>query len=293
MLGLSFNHKTKMFYFHYIEWNDNKHGYATLIEAMKTLKIPMAFIRAMFDREVVVTYISDAHVRFLNQLSGPSLPPWMHSPAIAKRNILYFHEMISAPNLWSSSWVKHLKRPNLIAGPTCPCGISNVVYSKHASDLARLTKTKRLIQFEDSKTMVFYTRKRNCSRRFGEYKFQPMTLSRHGYQYFALLPESKVCNLEGMFVTNGLMDPEDYQIELEDIVMQCGSEIVTYPILACGHTYCGHTVHTFIIVCMDYQCNPESIGASQFGMSTWIKFIDMNVNDCNVPGCVGILIPVP
>ena len=145
MLGLSFNSKTNMFYFHYIGWNDNKHGYALLIEAMETLKIPMAFIRTMFEHEVVVTCVSDAHVRFLNQLAGPSLSSWRYSPAIAKRNGLYFHEMTSAPDMWSSSWVKHFKRPNLIAGPTSPCGISNVVYNKHASGLANLTKTKRLL----------------------------------------------------------------------------------------------------------------------------------------------------
>jgi len=55
--------------------------------------------------------------------------------------------------------------------------------------------------------------------------------------------------------------------------------------MSCGHTYCGHIVHNFIIVCVDYQCNPESIGASQFDVGTWIKFLDMNVNDCDVPGC--------
>ena len=62
--------------------------------------------------------------------------------------------------------------------------------------------------------------------------------------------------------------PEEYQIELEDIVTECGSEIVSFPILSCGHTYCGNIVHNFIIVCVDYQCNPECIGASQFGVGT-------------------------
>ena len=137
MLGLSFNPKSTKFYYHYIEWNDNLYGYPTLAEAMECLKVPMAFIRAMFEHEVSVTCISNVHVRFLNQVSGPSLPSWTHSPVIVKRNGLYFHEMM----------------PNLIDGPTSPCCISNVVYSKHASELARLTKTKRLIQFKNAKTM--------------------------------------------------------------------------------------------------------------------------------------------
>ena len=153
MLGLSFNPKSTKFYYHYIEWNDNLYGYPTLAEAMECLKVPMAFIRAMFEHEVSVTCIFNFHVRFLNQVCGPSLPSWTHSPVIAKRNGLYFHEMMSAPDLWSASWVKHIKRPNLIDGPTSPCCISNVVYSKHASELARLTKTKRLIQFKNAKTM--------------------------------------------------------------------------------------------------------------------------------------------
>jgi hypothetical protein len=103
MLGLTFNHKSTKFYYHYLEWNDNMYGFLTLDEAMESLKVSTAFIRAMFDHKVVVTCTSNVHVRFLNQVSGPSLPSWTYSPAIVKRNGLYFHEMMSAPDLWSAS----------------------------------------------------------------------------------------------------------------------------------------------------------------------------------------------
>ena len=88
-----------------------------------------------------------------------------------------------------------------------------------------------------------------------------------------------------MFASNGLMDPEGYWIELEDIVYQSGSEILSYPILECGRKYLGHIVNNFIIVCVDYKYDPVLIGATQFGLGTWIKILDNNVNDCQVPGC--------
>ena len=193
--------------------------------------------------------------------------------------------MASASDLWSYSWVKPIKKPVLIVGPLPPARRPNVQYSKHDCESSRGTKNKRLTQFRNSKTMVIYSRKRNCSNRFGHYKFQPMTLSKDGYQDFALLTECQVLKLEHFFIENGSMTPQDYRMELEDLVCESGSEIVSYPLLECGHSYCGNVVHNFIIVCIDYECDPEDFGASRFGFGTWIKFLDKNVNDIDVPGC--------
>jgi len=52
-----------------------------------------------------------------------------------------------------------------------------------------------------------------------------------------------------------------------------------------GHSYCGNVVHNFIIVCIDFECDPEDFGASHFGIGIWIKFLDKNVNDIDVLGC--------
>jgi len=76
MLGLSYYPETSRFYFNYLEWNNNKSGYASLREAMHALQNPMDFVRVMFDHEVIVACVKSAHVRFLNQISGPSLPAW-------------------------------------------------------------------------------------------------------------------------------------------------------------------------------------------------------------------------
>jgi len=68
-------------------------------------------------------------------------------------------------------------------------------------------------------------------------------------------------------------------------VQSSGSEVLSYPILHCGREYLGHKIDNFIIVCVDYSCDPTTIGASQFAPGTWIKILDRNVNDCQVPGC--------
>ena len=58
MLGLSYHPETRMIYFNYLDWNNNKSGYVSLCEAMHALQNPMDFVRVMFDHEVVVACVN-------------------------------------------------------------------------------------------------------------------------------------------------------------------------------------------------------------------------------------------
>jgi len=86
MLGVSFNSDTSSSSFYFVKWNNYKYGYTSLTESMETLKNPDRFIKAIFDHEVVVTCVKNMHVRFLKQVSKPSLAAWRFSPTIAKQN---------------------------------------------------------------------------------------------------------------------------------------------------------------------------------------------------------------
>ena len=55
MLGVSFTQDTSIFPFNYVEWNNNKHGYASLKDAMEQLKHTDRFMKTMVDTEIIAS----------------------------------------------------------------------------------------------------------------------------------------------------------------------------------------------------------------------------------------------
>ena len=64
--------------------------------------------------------------------------------------------------------------------------------------------------------------------------------------------------------------------------------------MKCGYTYFGEVVHNFIVVIVDYECDPRALGAQQVAYGKWVLMLDRNCIDCKVPGCgenaIGVIV---
>ena len=117
---------------------------------------------------------------------------------------------------------------------------------------------------------------------------QPMPLSCVGYQDYAFIYPSQKDNLYKLVLqesTGYMMDPEEFCIELEDMVVASNTEILYLTLLKCVHEYFGEVVHNFIIGKFDYLCDPSALGAKQVVYGKWVIMIDKNCIDYKVPGC--------
>ena len=79
--------------------------------------------------------------------------------------------------------------------------------------------------------------------------------------------------------------PEEFRIELEDIVSALNTEIISIPLFKFGHTYFGEVVHNFIVVKVDHKYDPSALSAKTFAYGKCILMLDKNCIDCKVPGC--------
>ena len=73
-----------------------------------------------------------------------------------------------------------------------------------------------------------------------------------------------------------MMDPDEFHIELKDIIAASNTDILSFPLLKCGYTYFGDGVKNFFLVTVDYECYPSDIGAKQVAYGKWVLMLDKN-----------------
>ena len=115
-----------------------------------------------------------------------------------------------------------------------------------------------------------------------------MPLSCGGYQDYAFIYPSQKDNLDKLVLqesTGYMMDPEEFCIELEDMVVASNTEILYLTLLKCVHEYFGEVVHNFIVVKVDHKYDPSALSAKTFAYGKCILMLDKNCIDCKVPGC--------
>ena len=73
-----------------------------------------------------------------------------------------------------------------------------------------------------------------------------------------------------------MMDTDEFRIELKDMIAASNTDILSFPLLKCGYTYFGEVVHNFIVVIVDYECDPRALGAQQVAYGKWVLMLDKN-----------------
>ena len=283
MIGIT---ETKgLFQYHYLQWKGHPNAFQIIVKGMK----PLHFIKKFFSSTIMESQVGTVHLRFLNQLSGPSLVPhW--TPTIALRNAILYHEMAMAPDRWVRRWIKtkHKEMKLINAHHHSPLNISSVAYTPIKNQSSCFSRWSKLLTFPRTNTLVTYHHYSKRDHLLGSYFFIPLPLSPNGCQDFAMLHQQEKDQLDKFFaemVVGGSLNSNEFRAEVEDLVDSSCSEIVSFPKLTCGGTYFGEKVTNFINVIVDTTFDPATIGAVSMGTNMWALMLDENVIDIDVPGC--------
>ena len=288
MVGVVYNPDDDSLYCHFLQWRYDLGVFSNITEAFSHYTHNNSMIKELFESKVTMVNVNEINIRFLSQVCGPTICCRQGSPTLAIRDGLTYHEMSSSPDRWSVSWLPSVGKESYIIAPVKSSNIADLChFSKHNSKIARICKTTRLLQYKSSKTMVVFCRLRLRPSTFGVYKWVPMPTSKPGYQDYALLYPSQLISVQEwlMKFDQSLIHPEELVIELSDIMHLSGTPIMSFPILRCGASYLGNNIHNLIVVCVNHEADPETVGAMRMSPSHWCMFLDVNCNDCEVPGC--------
>lgn len=271
----------------YLPWRADLPPSFNLGDEMRSHRSPRTFVEDFFEAELKSMPMTDVHIRGLNQVSGPVFPSWKWEPDLAWRKGRWYHQMSQSADRWMTGWGGFQPR-KLITAPHSNTPIPGVWYTTSVNDfISKTCHTKKIVQFCNSKTMVIYTKFIRRDDYFGQFCWVPMVSSRPGYRRFAVIYQQSKNILDSYIARqdNQSMDPEDFDIELEEIVFNTDMDIVELPILHCGGTYFGYRVVNFVSVVMVQDGDPTSFGAHHVGKGCWILFLDRNCDDLRIPGC--------
>ena len=137
MIGIAYDDIKYALNYRYLRWKGHLGGYDSISQAMSMLSRQDGFIRHIFDNAIFLKPYNKVHVRFLNQIAGPTLAEWRWRPNLASRGGRMYRQMSLGPDRWSKSWVNPVFWPDAVVGKCISTVNINIVsYPYHVDALS-------------------------------------------------------------------------------------------------------------------------------------------------------------
>ena len=246
------------------------------------------FISTLFEPCLTVGCESTTHLRYLNQIAGPTLPSWKLLPSIAEVDGLKYHQVRSGPDSWYDRphIDKEIDGNVVLTKPLFPSWIPDAQLYISSTNTPY---AKKIMQHRSSKVLVTYTERMPS---FGTLMWMPLPdlpdTPSHDAE-FALITMDQKLDIDSLFTeADSLMDPNEFRDLLLDMTINNGlPSFIKLTKLTCGSSYLGEKCMMFIVSIVSRTDMATLIlnnsTSSMSGIqSKQFQLLDNNTSDCDI-----------
>ena len=261
----------------------------TITDLFESSPTKTTFISTLFEPLLTVGSESTTHLRYLNQIAGPTLLSWNILPSIATVDGVSYHQCREGPDSWYD-------RPHFNKVTESCVDLTKPSFSTWRPDKQHYISTsntpycKKIIQLHSSKVLHTYTERMPS---FGRFMWMPLPDTQSLVSEFALITIDQKLEIDSLFTeAQCLMDPKEFRDLLLDMTMTNGlSTFVQLTKLSCGSSYFGQKCMMFIVSIVSktematLKTNDSTYTTSCYPNKVF-KLVDNNTSDCDLSGTV-------
>ena len=245
-----------------------------------------SFISRIFDLSIQVAPHNKMHIRYLNQIYGPSYPTWKVLPSLVTVGGKRYHQCRPGPDQWlvrtkffCEREIVDLTKPQMSHWQNRTDFFCKD-YVLDSEDLRKITGTKNVAQFKGGKVLVTYTTKQ---RAYGGFLWMPLPLSPQNMQDFALITMKQKMLVDNYFFdepncTIPLMDPKHFRKWMIKLAQENGIDsFVRLTNLRCNGNYFDNKCVMFVVSIVS-EMELEGLAQSKMNCNSHQQFTVMEHN---------------
>ena len=229
-----------------------------VLQAFRDCPRSSSFVSNLFDMNLKSACYSNMHIRYLNQIFGPTISSWRAAiPSLAPVFGKQFYQCREGPDQWSLKLSSHkltlkdisLTKPNISQWHN-HSNFHCHDYQQNEGNLRKVTGTNNVGQFKGGKVLVTYTTK-HCA--YGKYFWMPLPLSPCNVQDFALISIHQKKDVDDYFFdqsgqTMPMMHPKLFRQWMIDLSSENGvHSYIRLTNLQCNGNYFNEKCVMFVV----------------------------------------------
>ena len=269
-------------------------SHTAITDLLDSSPSPKQFVTNLFESSLSEGLEKHTRIRFLNQISGPSLAGWKLVDSTTMVDGSQYFQCRRGPDQWldRAPINKYSERDIQLTIPVYTTWqLQEHHFRTKCNDhVGIISGTKKLSQFRGSDVVIVYTTRKKI---YGRFMWMPLPQSPSGQCDFALITMEQKRDIDNRFTEEEcLMEPQQFRDMVIEMTIQNGFDsFVRLLVLSCGKSHFGKRCMMFVIsivsnIEMDILRRKKNTISIDVDPEQVFEIANINVQDPHIDGTV-------